>query len=55
MEVFAKRIWVKVFKNGSSKIFGRHPLKILLDPFLNTLAHIRPCQASIVKWFFENL
>ena len=37
--------WVKVFKNGPSKICGRQPLKvfkgylpqILLGPFLNTL------------------
>ena len=32
--------WVKVFKNGLSKICGRYPLKILLDPFLNTLTQI---------------
>ena len=39
--VFAMNIWLKVFKNGPSKIYGRQPLKILLGPFLNTLSHIR--------------
>ena len=43
-------IWVKVFKNGPSKICGRQSLKnlnlyglltqILLAPFLNTLTHL---------------
>ena len=48
-------IWVKLFKNGPSKICGRHPSKnlkctsnffkgclpqILFGPFLNTLTHI---------------
>ena len=42
-------IWVKVFKNGPSRICGRQPLKtfsngclpqILLGPFLNTLIHM---------------
>ena len=39
--------WDKVFKNGTSKICGRKPLKnlgclpqILLGPFLNTLSPI---------------
>ena len=43
-----KYIWVKVFKNGSSKICGRQPLKklkgclpqSLLGPLLNTLTHL---------------
>ena len=33
-------IWGKVFKNESSKICGRQPLKILLGPFLNALSRI---------------
>ena len=41
--------WVKVFKNGPSKICERQPLKkfkgcltqIIIGPFLNTLNHIR--------------
>ena len=49
-------IWDKVFKNGSSKIWGRQPLKNLKDSnflkavfykFLNTLSHIR---VNPVKW-----
>ena len=28
-QCYGKLIWVKVFKNESSKIFGRHPLKTL--------------------------
>ena len=47
-------IWIKVFKNGPSKICGRQPLKnfkwygllscipqILLGPFLNTFNHMK--------------
>ena len=34
-------MWIKVFKNGPSKICERQPLKkILLAPFLNTLTHM---------------
>ena len=33
--------WVKIFKNGSSKIFKGCLPQILLGPFLNTLAHMQ--------------
>ena len=33
-------IWVKVFKNGPSKIFKGCLARMLLGPFLNTLSHI---------------
>ena len=31
--------WDKVFKSGPGKFCGRHPLKNLLSPLLNTLCH----------------
>ena len=48
MFYYLKYIWVKVFKNGSSKTCGRQPLKklkgclpqSLLGPLLNTLTHL---------------
>ena len=48
MFYYLKYIWVKVFKNGSSKICGRQPSKklkgclpqSLLGPLLNTLTHL---------------
>ena len=33
-------MWDKVFKNETSEICGRQPLKILLAPFVNTLSRV---------------
>ena len=41
-------MWDKVFKNGSSKICGRQPLKILHGPLLNTLSHVFEFHPSIL-------
>ena len=37
---FSRHKWVKVFKNGPSKICKRQLLKIFIGPFLNTLTQI---------------
>ena len=39
--------WDKVFKNGSSKICGRQPLKILLGPSVNTWTHMKNVHTRI--------
>ena len=40
MDYTSKSIWGKVFKNGSSKICGRQPLKNLKGYGQNILSHI---------------
>ena len=55
---FGKLIWVKVFKNGPSKICVRQSLKILLGPFPNTLTQLLPVAVrniSVIVIVFKRL
>ena len=54
LTLIISNIWVKVFKNGPSKICGRRPLKILLGTILNSFTHIYLAEAySELKQAFK--